>query len=54
MRALQFKFIVLLSLVYLGLVCWLYSVLWRSNAFNLLPQVDDQDNNEDVRFDFNG
>lgn len=52
MKKLQFKFILLLSLVYLMLVGWLYSVLWRSNAFNLLPQTDDQDNSEDVRFDF--
>ena len=52
MRAVQFKFIVLLSLVYLGLVGWLYSVLWKSHAFNLLLEAEDHDNHEDVQFDF--
>lgn len=52
MRALQFRFIVILSLVYLALVCWLYSVLRRSHTINILLEADDQTINEDVRFDF--
>ena len=52
MRVVQFRFIALLSLVYLGLVGWLYSVLWKSHAFNLLLEADDHDNSENVQFDF--